>query len=324
MSIQLEWCTASVQSGSGDHSEWFLSIESLHTQAKRVRVDLLLWDWALLVGERILATRHSPPSKSSSKLIDDQNRNLFLFGGRSMICVDVIHHLREQLHSELRSYSMERNTWTLHVYLNEPGAICDHSAPMVGHQMIVFEGPIIPSDQTVAQPSHDLWGMDEWLEETLSLYLGEGVKPEARKGQTTIRLNSLHSLLAFQDSRSWLSNRISCSSSVVRLKRVSVVTCSYFRLWPINGHRSSFITNILMHSLHSMTTSRVSRSVSFLRLKCCSLLRSIETTTDWIWLFSFDRREATGVASIQSGEHRQWISNLSSRSVESSSRDPFD
>ena len=133
--------------------------------------------------ERILATGHYPAPKSSSTLIDDQNGNLILFGGRSMICIDGV-HLREQLHSELHAYSLERNTWTLHASLNEPGPICEHSASMVGRRMIVFGGSIVMPDQTVAQPSNDLW---EWTDDWRKLSLDEGVKPEARKGPNYIR-----------------------------------------------------------------------------------------------------------------------------------------
>ena len=97
-----------------------------------------------------------------------------------MICIDGIQHLREQLHSELHSYSLERNTWTSHASFNEPGPICDHSASMVGRRMIVFGGSIVLPDQTVGQQSNDLW---EWMNDWRKLSLGEGVKPEARKDQ---------------------------------------------------------------------------------------------------------------------------------------------
>ena len=103
-----------------------------------------------------------------------------------MVCIDGI-HFREQLHSELHSYSLARNSWTLHASLNEPGPICDHSASMVRDRMIVFGGSMIAADQGVAQPSNDLW---EWTDTWRKLAL-EGVKPEARKGQNDIPLSLL-------------------------------------------------------------------------------------------------------------------------------------
>ena len=98
-----------------------------------------------------------------------------------MIYLDDI-HVREQLHSELHSYSIERNSWTLHANLNEPGPIADHSASMVtiNHQkrMIVFGGLATQIDQT-SQRTNNLW---QWTD-TWTLIDIHGVQPEPRKGE---------------------------------------------------------------------------------------------------------------------------------------------
>jgi len=136
---------------------------------------ILFFSW-----EKILPTGNYPPPKCSSTFIDDENGNLILFGGRSMIYIDDI-HIREQLHSELHSYSLERNSWNLHVNLNEPGPISDHSASMINinnqKRMIVFGGSIIPIDQTT-QRTNDLW---QWTD-TWTLIPVNGIRPEPRKG----------------------------------------------------------------------------------------------------------------------------------------------
>jgi hypothetical protein len=98
-----------------------------------------------------------------------------------MIYIDDI-HIREQLHSELHSYSLERNSWNIHVNLNEPGPISDHSASMINiynqKRMIIFGGSIILNDQT-AQRTNDLW---QWTDNTWTLIPINGIRPEPRKG----------------------------------------------------------------------------------------------------------------------------------------------
>jgi hypothetical protein len=133
--------------------------------------------------ERVLATGRYPPPKYSSTFIDDENGNLILFGGRSMIYIDD-KHMREQLHNELHSYSLERNVWTLHVSLNEPGPISDHSASMINinnqKRMIVFGG--CSDRQSVSQQTNDLW---QWSDIQTNIWTKisiDGVRPEPRKG----------------------------------------------------------------------------------------------------------------------------------------------
>lgn len=93
-------------------------------------------------------------------------------------------HIREQYHSELHTYSLERNSWTLHVNLNEPGPISEHSASIVKinnqKRMIVFGGSILPIDQT-SQETNDLW---QWTDSTWTLIQVNSVRPEPRKGFT--------------------------------------------------------------------------------------------------------------------------------------------
>jgi hypothetical protein len=130
--------------------------------------------------ERVLATGSYPPPKSFSTFIDDENGNLILFGGRSMIYIDDI-HTREQLHNELHSYSFERNSWNLHENLTEPGPICDHSASMINinnqKRMIVFGGCVVAMDQTPPQRTNDLW---QWTN-TWTIIHVDGIRPEPRK-----------------------------------------------------------------------------------------------------------------------------------------------
>jgi hypothetical protein len=130
--------------------------------------------------EKILPTGNYPPPKCSSTLIDDENGNLILFGGRSMIYIDDI-HIREQLHNELHTYSFERNSWTLHPNLNEPGPISDHSASIVNinnqKRMIVFGGSTTLVNLT-SQRTNDLW---QWTD-TWTLIDVNGIRPEPRKG----------------------------------------------------------------------------------------------------------------------------------------------
>jgi hypothetical protein len=139
--------------------------------------------------ERILATGSYPPPKSSSTFIHDENGNLILFGGRSMIYIDDI-HTREQLHNELHSYSLETNTWNLHENLNEPGPICEHSASMIEinnqKRMIVFGGCNATNDraqQTSPQRTNDLW---QWTD-TWTIIPVNGIRPEPRKGDIEIK-----------------------------------------------------------------------------------------------------------------------------------------
>ena len=132
--------------------------------------------------ERILATGSYPPPKCSSTFIDDENGNLILFGGRSMVYIDDI-HIREQLHNELHSYSLDRNTWNLHANLNEPGPISDHSASMINinnqKRMIVFGGWITTADQqSTPQRTNDLW---QWTNTWSRIHV-DGIRPEPRKG----------------------------------------------------------------------------------------------------------------------------------------------
>ena len=134
--------------------------------------------------ERILATGRYPPPKCSSTLIHDENGNLILFGGRSMIYIDDI-HMREQYHSELHSYSIERNCWNLHVSLNEPGPICDHSASIIHRNdqslMIIFGGSIMNADSmqpNLVQENNNLW---QW-NDVWTLVNVDGLKPEPRRG----------------------------------------------------------------------------------------------------------------------------------------------
>jgi len=143
------------------------------------RLDLSTRSW-----ERILATGHYPPPKCSSTFVEDENGNLILFGGRSMVFVDDV-HMREQLHSELHSFSLEKNSWTIHPNLNEPGPICDHSASMMNeNQMIVFGGSMINDERIVAEPTNFLW---KWTGISTNIWTKisiEGVEPEPRKGHS--------------------------------------------------------------------------------------------------------------------------------------------
>ncbi|CAF1317566.1 unnamed protein product [Adineta steineri] len=153
------------------------------------RLDLSTRSW-----ERILATGRYPPPKSSATFIDDENGNLILFGGRSMIYIDDI-HIREQLHSELHSYSFERNSWSLHDNLNEPGPICDHSASMINvnnqKRMIVFGGNTGTREQpSPLQRTNDLWQWTDIHTNTWTMIQVDGIRPEPRKGHSQFTLNS--------------------------------------------------------------------------------------------------------------------------------------
>jgi hypothetical protein len=103
-----------------------------------------------------------------------------------MVYIDDI-HIREQLHNELHSYSLERNTWTLHVNLVEPGPICDHSASMVTinnqKRMIIFGGCVGPIDQQLAlQRTNDLWQWTDIHTNIWAIVQVDGIRPEPRKG----------------------------------------------------------------------------------------------------------------------------------------------
>ena len=139
--------------------------------------------------DRVLATGSYPPPKCASTLIDDTRGNLILFGGRSMVHIGDI-HMREQLHHELHSYSMERNLWTLLVNVNEPGPICDHSASISNlhdrSRMIVFGGLVAATDHNepaIAQRTNDLWQWSDVETNTWTKIVVEGTRPEPRKGQ---------------------------------------------------------------------------------------------------------------------------------------------
>ncbi|CAF0957454.1 unnamed protein product [Rotaria sordida] len=155
-------------------------------------LDLSTRNW-----ERILATGSYPPPKCSSTFIDDEQGNLLLFGGRSMIYIDDI-HMREQLHHELHSYSLEKNSWNLHKNLNEPGPICDHSASIINinnqKRMIIFGGCMIIDDQyqqSTPQRTNDLW---QWTNTWTMIHVN-GTKPEPRKGHSQFTLNSENILI---------------------------------------------------------------------------------------------------------------------------------
>ncbi|CAF4322812.1 unnamed protein product, partial [Rotaria magnacalcarata] len=137
--------------------------------------------------ERILATGSYPPPKCSSTFIDDEQGNLILFGGRSMIYIDDI-HMRKQLHNELHAYSLERNSWKLHVNFNEPGPICGHSASMVNvnnqKRMIIFGGCTLTNDQSqqaTPQNTNDLWQWTDIQTNTWTMIHVNGIKPEPRE-----------------------------------------------------------------------------------------------------------------------------------------------
>ncbi|CAF1416795.1 unnamed protein product [Rotaria sp. Silwood1] len=151
--------------------------------------------------ERILATGCYPPPKCSSTFIDDEQGNLLLFGGRSMIYIDDI-HMREQLHNELHSYSLEKNSWNLHVNLNEPGPICDHSASIINinnqKRMIIFGGSMIINDQnqqSTPQRTNDLWQWTDIHTNIWTMIHVNGTKPEPRKGHSQFTLNSQNILI---------------------------------------------------------------------------------------------------------------------------------
>ncbi|CAF0980753.1 unnamed protein product [Adineta ricciae] len=144
--------------------------------------------------ERILPTGQYPPPKCSSTFVDDENGNLILFGGRSMIYTDDI-HMREQLHHELHSYSLENNTWNLHVSLNEPGPISEHSASIaiVNNQklMVVFGGLVgAVNQQAVLQLTDDLWQWTNIETNTWSMVQVNGLRPEPRKGHSQFTLDA--------------------------------------------------------------------------------------------------------------------------------------
>ena len=131
--------------------------------------------------ERILATGHYPPPKCSSTFVEDENGNLILFGGRSMVFVDDV-HMREQLHSELHSFSLEKNSWTIHPNLNEPGPICDHSASMMNeNQMIVFGGSMINDERIVAEPTNFFMEMDRNFDQYLDKNIDRRRRTRAEK-----------------------------------------------------------------------------------------------------------------------------------------------
>lgn len=144
--------------------------------------------------ERILATGSYPPPKCSSTFINDEQGNLLLFGGHSMIYIDDI-HTRKQLHNELHSYSFERNSWSIHANLNEPGPISEHSASMINinnqKRMIIFGGCIITNDQnqlSVPQRTNELWQWTNILTNTWTLVHVNGIKPEPRKGNFIVKI----------------------------------------------------------------------------------------------------------------------------------------
>jgi len=97
-----------------------------------------------------------------------------------MVYIDDL-HIREQLHSDLHTYSLERNTWTKHVQLDEPGPISDHSASIVHFEnqkrMIVFGGLTSINDQ-ISQRSNQLW---QWADTWTQIH-AQGTQPEPRKG----------------------------------------------------------------------------------------------------------------------------------------------
>lgn len=152
---------------------------------EREKFDVLNDSFLIFSWTRILPTGNYPSPKCSATLIDDENGHLLLFGGRSMIYIDDV-HIREQLHSELHSYSMEKNSWTLHVSLNEPGSIADHSASIVKmnneKRMIIFGGLITQTDQTF-QRTNNLW---QWTD-TWTLIDVNGIRPEPRRGNQEIK-----------------------------------------------------------------------------------------------------------------------------------------
>lgn len=99
-----------------------------------------------------------------------------------MVFVDDV-HMREQLHGELHSYSFEKNSWSIHPNLDEPGPICDHSASMIeGNQMIVFAGSMINDERAVPEPTNVLWRWTGISSNVWTKILAEGVEPEPRKG----------------------------------------------------------------------------------------------------------------------------------------------
>jgi hypothetical protein len=103
-------------------------------------------------------------------------------------------YVTKQLHNELHSYSLERNSWTVHVSLNEPGPISDHSASIVNinnqKRMIVFGGFISLNDRVI-QRTNDLW---QW-KDTWTLIQVNGVRPEPRQGHSQFTINSDHILI---------------------------------------------------------------------------------------------------------------------------------
>ncbi|CAF3202581.1 unnamed protein product [Rotaria socialis] len=151
--------------------------------------------------ERILATGSYPPPKCSSTFIDDEQGNLILFGGRSMIYIDDI-HMRKQLHNELHAYSLERNSWKLNVNFNEPGPICGHSASMVTvnnqKRMIIFGGCTLTNDQSqqaTPQSTNDLWQWTDIQTNTWTMIHVDGIRPEPREGHSQFTLNSENILI---------------------------------------------------------------------------------------------------------------------------------
>ncbi|UJR10800.1 hypothetical protein I4U23_014988 [Adineta vaga] len=149
--------------------------------------------------ERILPIGQYPPPKCSATFIDDENGNLILFGGRSKIYTDDI-HMREQLHHELHSYSIEGNTWNLHSNLSEPGPISDHSASIVAinnqKRMIVFGGMVgTMNQQSLLQGTNDLWQWTDIETNTWTMIQIDCNRPEPRKGHSQFTLNSNHILI---------------------------------------------------------------------------------------------------------------------------------
>ena len=105
-----------------------------------------------------------------------------------MIYIDDI-HIREQLHGELHSYSLERNSWNLHSNVNEPGLISDHSASIVNidnqKRMIVFGGSMATMNQnrqSTPERTNDLWQWTDIRTNTWTMIQVNGIRPEARKG----------------------------------------------------------------------------------------------------------------------------------------------
>ncbi|CAF0980537.1 unnamed protein product [Didymodactylos carnosus] len=150
--------------------------------------DFWRFDISTRMWERILATGTYPPPKSAATFIEFEQQ-LYLYGGKSMIHVDDV-HVRQQQHSELHIYSLDRNCWYLQSSINDPGGIADHSASVLNRSMIVFGGLL----ESRRQKSNELYEY-KFDEKSWTKVDVNGVKPEPRQGQSQCTYNNDYILI---------------------------------------------------------------------------------------------------------------------------------